>query len=483
MSTNDIPTTELPLKRPHDKIKNENTPSASVVQPVQCRAGKPNNLLTKEEKEQKKLLKKIVKIQAKHKAIKTRIRHAVKRKDHKIEIRAREELQELITKHGESIEEMSFEHRPDGGGEGKSNTLEDDIDKKSRGIPFIQKIASKLFEWRAAMDKNTKSIKSDGTPTKSTSIRQDQSVHAVKLLKHMTKGTQDMSMFKNEDALWGYTRQKFYERAFLLCTSLAKLNVNGISQSHFIKEPKGINSIAATSTSKSTFEVNADPLQEVKNQQLKTRERAWNKISEGHIRRACSIGCGPGNDAVGLISFLHLHSEKYKESPLEKILLLDWSIEDWNESVLSPLRNILVEHKLATEIKAVFCDVIKDLREETNGKAWNDITNNRARNLSASSLLENQESSEFSDYDIFLISYLLSETRGKWEAFFRQLVIVAKSGSIFYFAEPTPWQLHRFIDVFKNDLDFVWVDSSMDFPSLQLIDRRAGPAVLVAVKK
>ena len=50
-------------------------------------------------------------------------------------------------------------------------------------------------------------------------MKEYQTLKAVKLLKHMTKGTQEISMFEDESALCGYVRQKFYECAILLYTS------------------------------------------------------------------------------------------------------------------------------------------------------------------------------------------------------------------------------------------------------------------------
>ena len=105
--------------------------------------------------------------------------------------------------------------------------------------------------------------------------------------------------------------------------------------------------------------------------------------------------------------------------------------------------------------------------------------------------------------DIFLISYLLTETRNQWDKFFVRLVGLAKDGAIFYFSEPVSWQLHWLIRMFSgrteppsfglaggmvmpsplSGLRFVWIDSSMYCPEMQGLDRRSGgPAVLLALK-
>ena len=110
--------------------------------------------------------------------------------------------------------------------------------------------------------------------------------------------------------------------------------------------------------------------------------------------------------------------------------------------------------------------------------------------------------------DIFLTSYLLSETRNSWDEFYIEIVQLAPEGALFYFSEPMAWQLHRLIkmsteclisdevaDGLVEDesaakdptslhrLKFIWIDSSMHYPELQQMDGRAGgPAVLLAIK-
>jgi SAM-dependent methyltransferase len=88
-----------------------------------------------------------------------------------------------------------------------------------------------------------------------------------------------------------------------------------------------------------------------------------------------------------------------------------------------------------------------------------------------------------SDVDFYLFSYVLTETRGKWEVFMRELVREAKPNALFYFAEPTPWQLHQ-VRLLLPDLDYIWLDSSMNqLPNLQALEARLGPGVLLARKK
>ena len=84
---------------------------------------------------------------------------------------------------------------------------------------------------------------------------------------------------------------------------------------------------------------------------------------------------------------------------------------------------------------------------------------------------------------LYITSYLLSEQRDKWHDFYRLLIREAKSGDIFYFCEPKPWQLHILIRLTSEWLDFLWADSSMYFGEMQATEQRAGPAVLLAIRK
>ena len=105
--------------------------------------------------------------------------------------------------------------------------------------------------------------------------------------------------------------------------------------------------------------------------------------------------------------------------------------------------------------------------------------------------------------DLYIFSYILTETRGKWEEFVQGLVASAKSHALFYFAEPTPWQLHHLRNhvlgqnvlpsALKDKatdatattprLDYIWLDSSMNQSAdLQAMDGRLGPGTLLARK-
>ena len=145
-------------------------------------------------------------------------------------------------------------------------------------------------------------------------------------------------------------------------------------------------------------------------------------------------------------------------------ILLDYAIEEWKDAVLDDLEPILTQ-SFAGTVTCEHCDVTNPLLE-------------KHAHLIATT-------------DMFLVSYLLTETRDKWDAYFIELVDKAKEGAVFYFAEPLPWQLHRLIRMAAPDSDpsplqklrFVWIDSSMNYPELQELDGRAGgPAILLAIK-
>ena len=226
------------------------------------------------------------------------------------------------------------------------------------------------------------------------------------------------STFLGGDPLWGYTRHKFIERALLVCDSFSKV------------------------------------------QQLTSsrKEHIWNSLLE--TKTVCSIGCGPGNDALGVLAFLRTHLNA--SATLHQVICLDYVMAEW-QIVLKPLQEILVGNKYIDTFSLEFCDVTHSLLEELNDQAKS-LLNNTTHGV-----------------NVFLFSYLLTETRGKWEPFLRDIIRLAQPGALFYFAEPSPWQLHLVTKI--EELDVVWLDSSMNQPRMQAIDRRFGPAVLLGQKK
>jgi len=460
------------------------TSTTGTTSPMTATGGKtnkrgiPNKFLTNEEKEEKRKLKKRFKLQKQIHKLETRFKHAISRKDPEIENKTRLDLKQLYAKKKQFDNDYSKSYSTESTIiiEDNHNRLKscdlpdkscqsDNIDKDEYDAKnIILNVSKKLFSSFAKLERGCGEV-GDKQITTSTTNKKQQTDCAVKLLRCMTKGTIEKSMFNNQDALIGYTRQKFNERALLLLTSMNKIR-------HFEMR---------------NFDKNESNQISLQLQVIK--DKIWKKIEGGHIRHACSIGCGPGNDSLGLLTFLHCINKKKsdivkssgdniqydgghekKDRPLHlvsKITLMDWTIEQWNESVLNSLSSILKESNM----------IDKEQQEETITTCFCDVT------TSISDCFNVKARSVYETCDIYLISYLLSETNGKWEEFFGGIMNAAKAGALFYFAEPTPWQLHRLIEIFSNVLDFLWLDSSMYYPSLQKLDRRFGPAILFAIKK
>eukprot|EP00581_Thalassiosira_minuscula_P033428 CAMPEP_0183763658 /NCGR_PEP_ID=MMETSP0739-20130205/9844_1 /TAXON_ID=385413 /ORGANISM="Thalassiosira miniscula, Strain CCMP1093" /LENGTH=121 /DNA_ID=CAMNT_0026002105 /DNA_START=95 /DNA_END=457 /DNA_ORIENTATION=+ len=120
-------------------------------------------------------------------------------------------------------------------------------------------------------------------------------------------------------------------------------------------------------------------------------DMCWDKL--GSIERVCSLGCGPGNDAVGLIAFLrsYFNREMVIDSSLpsmKEIFLLDYAMDEWKDAILDYLIPILVPD-YAGKVTCETCDITEPLA--------------------------NERIEQFvKDSDIFLTSYLLTETRNQW---------------------------------------------------------------------
>jgi len=427
---------ELPAKRKGD-FQEEATSGTSLDTSTRDTAfqedvqssftGVPNSRLSQEEKEAKRRLKRRIKIQSRIESIKKSIKHSRGRKAADAEKVQQKALDELLEKEHEIVQELQL------GASSNSYSLDY---LRERSTPLVLEISLALFDSQAALDFLGESDKRETL------------TETVLLLKHMTRGTQELSMF-TKAALWGYTRQKFHERAMLLTISLGRIQ---IPRQERMKHESAM-----------------DPKL---HEQRQIRQQVWNMFTSGKVRKACSIGCGPGNDLAGLLSFLRMLHAGDGAHVLDRALLMDWSVDEWKEAVIDPLNDIL-ESKgyLSAGIDTVFCDVTKDINDDGNKDAFDQL---RGQD-------QCQHPTVF-DFDFYSVSYLLSETRGKWFSFFESVVKNAKPGAMFYFAEPVPWQLHRSIGLFKKDLQFIWLDSSMDHPMLQDADRRAGPSVLFAIK-
>jgi hypothetical protein len=352
------------------------------LQTMEVSRCKPNKDLTPKEKKARRELKKQLKNQQRRARLETKLRHAIQRNDARTEEETRVALeafnQRNSTKTSSAIQPLE----------------EETVERK-----LLLQICSELQRKQYPHNKDQK---------------QSQTKQAVTLLRHMTKGSQEKSMFKDLDALWGYARQKFFERAMLVCTSFLKLR------------------------------------------ESPAFEELWDRLRS--IRHICSIGCGPGNDAMGVVAFL-----KATSSPnLERAVLMDWALEDW-KAILEPLKDIIVP-TYVSNVGMSSCDVAKSLLDS--------YVNQHAKQL-----IINQP------MDLFLISYLLTEVRGKWLDFVKDMIEISRPNTLYYFAEPTPWQLHNLRNHFSHELDFYWLDSSMDQPHLQPLDNRVGPGVLLGRKR
>ena len=409
---------------------------------------KSNRDLTPAEREAKQLAKSKLKLDNHWDWLERRLRRAKKQKDHDMEREAQEALSQWEAVHPTIIADA------DAAGEessqGVHGTGEDGSvtnDSISRGTMVVIEIHRLLQQTIMGGEKCT---------------RQDQD---LSLLKHTRKGTQQLTMFGNTNALWGYSQTKFLDRAALVLTSLARLDPGvrhkrrGGSQHNLLPSPS----------------------------ELSLQRSIWDELQQ--VRSACSLGLGPGCNAVGLISFLQSHYGQHQSSSstpvpsektrnarccLDRLLLLDFAALDWR-FITDPLSSILVPGQVG-KLDAEFCDVTRESlpRELLCGPT-------------TTSLLTDAEQPNVA-YDMVLVSFLLTETHGGWETFLIEMITCSREGTLFYFAEPRPWQLHRVKQLCSGLLAFVWLDSSMNDPSLQTLGTRVGtasgaPSVMIGIKQ
>ena len=392
-----------------------------------------NALLTPSEREAKKVLRNELKFQRKVTKIVNRIEHAIIRNDSVVEGSAREELKDLLSKEDGSHLDVSQQCQQDKRHSSfqcascPSNDGDGENDTKQAAFDEVVFIFRRLLSSVDDIEKEKVRMK-----------KMEQIEKSRLLLWNMTKGTQSKCMFQDITALRGYARKKFHGRATLIIKSLGKLS------------PTSMENAAASLTVQQQQELE---------EQREIMTICWEKLR--NIERVCSLGCGPGNDAVGMVSFLR-HFFKCKD-PVKHVFMLDYYIQEWKNAILDDLIHILLP-EFANKINCKSCDVTNPM--------------------------DNDTTEQYVHSDIFLFSYLLTETRNNWDHFIVQLVGLARVGALFYFAEPSPWQLHRLIRMStdgrlysaKPDIDysplkrlrFVWVDSSMHLPKMQQLDGRNG---------
>lgn len=477
---------------------------------------KSNQALTPSERKLKRELKKNVKAFQRINKLSKKIRHAQSRRDSKVEQEARLELSALIKDYKcnaqlqqnedeDKFAKLHLELPTYLEKEAASSAIDpmtNEIDSSTKSREICKKSILTIYNQVILMEKEKLKVNSV-FHNSTTEIEKKEDIAITRnLLKHMTKGTQSRDMFRNSTALWGYTRQKFYIRAMLVVTSLLNLEQTSIS----FDEPKSVdenecNAKFFSQPSKifSLFDIFKD------------------------VQSICSIGCGPGNDIVGFLSFLqciqrsNLKTPTYPKfvSQVQEIILLDYAMDDWkqvlipmldgcktgDDAILSSTCNIVIDEcDITRPLFSTTEEVMHNLSKQVvNGKQKKEVNNVTAAKYAGLG-------------DIFLISYLLSETRNLWDEFLLKLIETSKRGCIFYFAEPTPWQLHRLISMFelsksandgevdkldnisgsfcneinarksKTRMRFLWIDSSMNLPALQGLHARLGPAVLLGIK-
>jgi septum formation inhibitor MinC len=389
---------------------------------VMLSSSKPNRDLSASEREAKRALQSQVKEQKLRIYWERRIAFAIKCKDNVKLQRAQDELNRrlLLLDHDDEQQDDEQQQQQQQQQQTATTDRNDKVIAKSRrqeeaclANKFIEAIYEQLMR-----PKSNKGRRAD-----------------TSLLKHMRKGTQEHFMFDNVDAIWGYTSCKFCERAMYVVSSLSKL--------------------APTANKKN---ITNDGYQSL-----------WNRLLA--VSTVCCIGSGPGNDAVGILSFLgtfsgrtsHDAANSHNEPCLKRLVFLDFAMQQW-KVITDHLASILVPHHVE-QLDLDYCDVTVSCRSDDS-------------NCNALRMLRGSEK----QFDLFLLSFILTETHGQWEDFVLELIDLAERHALFYFAEPRPWQLHRLVELSEGRLDFVWIDSSMNNPSLQSLGTRVGPAILVGLK-
>ena len=244
------------------------------------------------------------------------------------------------------------------------------------------------------------------------------------------------------------------------------------------------------------------------------------------VRQIISIGCGPGCDVVGALAFLKYNNNNMnnmnndsgttttptcdrqprRTSVVDSILLIDYAIPQWKKIVLDSLIPLLLLSSDDDEKYGPPTISTRRMVQTAYGDvrySLNSTENVDCRSKLLSMIESNKEGEEGEEGDdkqlLVIVSYLLTETRNQWKEFFSNLFFntdndnannannnkkkkkfLLPPGTIILLSEPTAWQLHIFLKEFKDYIDsYIWLDSSRDFPSLQTLEGRMGPAVLL----
>jgi hypothetical protein len=331
----------------------------------------------------------------------------------------------------------------------------------------------------------------DDDEAKQQQQRYEQS-HA--LLKNMTKGTAHIDLFHNLTALQGYTRRKFQSRAMLVAKSLDKLVL--LQQKSNLGNSSGSNNSMVE-----------PPVSSVNIHTIDAMVRQLQSVAT-----ICSIGSGPGCDAVGCWAYLQqlqrsavaatessswssTTASRGTSTPVNHIVLLDWAMEQWKPITGITRELLLADAEFAGCVTMASCNVRLPMDANDGPRGVLPLLNQNNNTGGINTTDDGGCSST-----IYLLSYLLSETRGEWTSFVDDLIARSPSGTLFFISDPTAWQLHLFRKRYDSSscstgddpsppppptkgLDIVWLDSSMDHPELQSLETRFGPAVLLGMKR
>lgn len=414
-----------------NNTETEKAGQSSIATLVDAR---PNKQLSVEEKLAKRNLKRHLKQRTRIRKYEMRWTQACERKDERVKSLASQELRDYLTQL--ESEKDSIWYQPDFPSEYRDFwddpgavvvPIQQDTSNSSAisniRVWMAKEIWQKLIDRmlpdtlppsRRPLPKDNASCKehsSDHPQPAGRSEKLEQTMQARSLLDHMTKGTQQESMFENDAALIGYTRQKFMERALLAVKSLQQLR--------------------------------GGPLRE----------------SLMQIQSIISIGCGPGCDAVGVLTFLRNVGGRKEGSVLDRLVLMDFVMPRWKRLVLDHLHPVICA-KFVNTVEMTSCDVRYSLKYERNSIASDCLASGQI--------------------DFVVVSYLLTETRGLWKDFFQCLLSSLTKECLFLMSEPTAWQLHSFINHFEEFIvEKQWLDSSQHSPDLQSLEGRLGPAVVL----
>jgi hypothetical protein len=182
---------------------------------------------------------------------------------------------------------------------------------------------------------------------------------------------------------------------------------------------------------------------------------------------------------------------------IHKLLLTDYVMPAWDRLVVNELKPQLA--KFIPVVETAVCDVCHVCHSlidaSVNQHAASHIiiqhkqpmtTDRKATeaDTNTNNTTTTTTTTTSSNRCLVVISYLLTETRGRWHDFFRDAFRILPPGTLMRLSEPVAWQLHQFLDMFQEYIDHhQWLDSSRDFPALQGLERRMGAAVVMVCTK